>query len=144
LRVFVSFAEEDVQNVTPVIATLASWQITCWAPVRDPQNPENDMSIQRGLPHADVFLRVCTGNTLRSYWMTMEQTAFHNAQAEEFRQTGQLRHRMINLILDEKYQRQPFDYADPIIDASDRNTSWQQQLYAAIFGQGHLLDPQAL
>jgi hypothetical protein len=115
---------------------LAAWQLTYWAPLRDPQNPENDAAIQRALPQADIFLRICTAHTPYSYWMTMEQSAFHNAQAEEFRQTGQLRRRMINLVLDQQYLRQPFDYADPIIDASNpNNPAWRQQLYAAISGQ---------
>ena len=80
-------------------------------------------------------MRICTGNTPHSYWMTMEQTAFHIAQGEEYRQSGQVRRRMVNLVLDEKYRRQPFDYADPIIDATDRKHPWPQQLYATIFSQ---------
>jgi hypothetical protein len=132
--VFVSFAEEDAPRIAPVIAALSAWQTTYWAPVRDPYQPENDAAIQRGLTQADIFLRICTGNTPRSYWMTMEQTAFHIAQGEEYKQSGQLRRRLVNLVIDEKYRRRPFDYADPIIDATDRNHPWQQQLYAAIFG----------
>ena len=85
MRVFVSFAQEDLQNITPVCQTLDAWQVTYWAPVRDPANPEQNAAIERGMGQADIFLRICTANTPRSYWMTMEQTAFHNAQAEEFR-----------------------------------------------------------
>jgi hypothetical protein len=134
LRVFVSFAEEDAAAIPLISTALSAWQLTYWAPLREPTNPEQDAAIQRGLTQADIFLRICTGNTPRSYWMTMEQTAFLVAQAEEYRQSGQLHRRLINLVIDEQYRRQPFDYADPTIDATNFNDSiWQEQLYTALF-----------
>lgn len=134
MRVFVSFAQEDVQIITPVCQSLDAWQVIYWAPVRDPANPEQNAAVERGLRQADIFLRVCTANTPRSYWMTMEQTAFHAVQAEEYRQSGHLNHKVINLILDKQYQRLPFDYADPIIDATDlQDMAWRKALYTALF-----------
>jgi hypothetical protein len=109
MRVFVSFAQEDLQKITPVCQSLDAGQ-------------------------ADIFLRICTANTPRSYWMTMEQTAFHAVEAEEYRQMGHLNRKVINLILDKQYQRLPFDYADPIIDATDlQDMAWRKALYTALF-----------
>jgi hypothetical protein len=134
MRAFVSFAQEDLQSITPVCQTLDAWQLLYWAPVRDPANPEQNTAIEQGLGQADIFLRICTAHTPRSYWMTMEQTAFHSAQAEEYRQMGHLNRKVINLIMDKQYQRLPFDYADPIIDATDlQDMAWRKALYTAIF-----------
>jgi hypothetical protein len=119
MRIFVSFAQEDLQNIMPVCQTLDAWQVTYWAPVRDPASPEQNAAVERGMGQADIFLRICTTHTPLSYWMTMEQTAFHAVQAEEYRQMGHLSRKVINLILEKQYQRLPFDYADPIIDATD-------------------------
>jgi hypothetical protein len=134
MRVFVSFAQEDLQNIAPVCQALDAWQVIYWAPVRDPVDPEQNAAIERGLRQADIFLRICTANTPRSYWMTMEQTAFHGVQAEEYRQMGHLSHKMINLIMDKQYQSLPFDFADPIIDATDlQDMAWRKALYTALF-----------
>lgn len=63
--------------------------------------------------------------------MTFEQTAFLAAQAEEYRKTDQLNRKLINLILDKKYQRLPFDYVDTMIDATALNeATWHKALYA--------------
>jgi hypothetical protein len=97
-------------------------------------NPEQNTSIQQGLAQSDIFLRMCTAYTPRSYWMTFEQTAFLAVQAEEYRQSGKVAHKLINVILDKQYQRLPFDYADPMVDATGtRDTDWQKALYTAIF-----------
>jgi hypothetical protein len=134
VRVFVSFAQEDVQNITPICQTLAAWQLIYWAPVRDSAGPEQNAAVERGLGQADIFLRVCTAHTPQSYWMTLEQTAFHSVQAEEYRQTGHLNRKLINVILDKQYRRLPFDYADPIIDATDlQDITWRKALYAVLF-----------
>jgi hypothetical protein len=110
------YQREPFDEVTLFITTggktralwLDAWQVTYWAPVRDLANSDQNAAIERGLRQADIFLRICTANTPRSYWMTMEQTAFHSAQAEEYRQTGHLSHKVINLIMDKQYQRLPF------------------------------------
>ena len=134
IKVFVSFAQEDGQNIAPICQAMSAWQVTYWAPVRDPLNAEQNAAIQKGATQADIFLRICTTNTPRSYWMTFEQTAFLASLADEYRQTGRRDRKLINLILDKQYQRLPFDYADPMIDATNlRDTAWQKDLYAAIF-----------
>jgi len=134
LKVFVSFAQEDAQAILPVSQALSAWQLTFWAPVRDPNDTEQNATIQKGASQADIFLRICTANTPRSYWMTFEQTAFLVSLADEYRQTGRFARKLINIILDKQYHRLPFDYADPLIDATDvRETAWQKALYDAIF-----------
>ena len=66
--------------------------------------------------------------------MTFEQTAYLAAQAEEYRSTGHLARRLINLIMDTNYKLLPFDYADTIVDATDaRDPGWRKALYAAVF-----------
>jgi TIR domain len=133
MKVFVSHAQEDTQRATPICQALAAWQLTYWAPERGELSPEQSLVIQRGLIQADIFLRICTANTSRSYWMTFEQTAYLAAQAEEYRSTGHLARKLINLIMDTSYKVLPFDYADTIVDATDvRNPGWREALYAAI------------
>ncbi len=134
LKVFVSVAQEDVQAILPITQAMSAWQLTFWAPVRDLNDTEQNATIQKGASQADIFLRICTANTTRSYWMTFEQTAFLVSLADEYRQTGKHSRKLINMILDKEYHRQPFDYADPLIDASNiRETGWQKELYDAIF-----------
>ncbi len=134
IMVFVSFAEEDAQNIAPVLQVMSAWQLTYWAPVREPQNAEQNTLIQKGLTQANVFLRICTAYTPRSFWMNFEQTAFLSSVADEFRQTGRRDRKLVNLILDKQYHRLPFDYADPMIEAINlRDTAWQKELYDAIF-----------
>jgi predicted transcriptional regulator len=134
MRVFVSYAQEDAQRIAPVCQALAAWQLTYSAPTHDAMNPEQNTSIQQSLTQSDIFLRMCTAYTPQSYWMTFEQTAFLAVQAEEYRQSGKVARKLINVILDKQYQRLPFDYADPMVDATQtRDTDWQNALYAAIF-----------
>jgi TIR domain len=134
MRVFVSYAQEDAQRIAPICQALAAWQLTYWAPAHNTMNAEQNTAIQQGLAQADIFLRMCTTYTPRSYWMTFEQTAFLSVQAEEYRQSGQIARKLINVILDKQYQRLPFDYADPMIDATEmRDAVWQKALYTAIF-----------
>ena len=68
------------------------------------------------------------------FWMTFEQTAFLAMQAEEYRQAQQNKRKLINVVLDANYQREPFGYADPSIVATDlADAAWQTELHAALF-----------
>ena len=134
MNVFISYAQEDTQRIVPICQALTSWQVSFWAPPRTDVNTEQNAQIQQSLTQTDILLRICSPATPRSYWMTFEQTAFLSLQAAQYRQQQQVAQKLINLILDASYQREPFDYADPIIDATSLNdNTWQTALHAAIF-----------
>lgn len=134
MKVFVSYAQEDAQRLAAITQALTTWQATYWLPPRSETSATQNTQIQQALTQTDVFLRICTTATPRSYWMTFEQTAFLSMQAEEYRQSRQIKRKLINLVLDKNYQREPFDYADPIVEAVDLDdVAWQSALHAALF-----------
>ncbi|MGH2514104.1 MAG: TIR domain-containing protein [Ktedonobacterales bacterium] len=134
MNLFISYAEEDANRIAPVCQALASWGLSYWTPPRGTMGAEQNAQIQRALPGTNAFLRICTSYTSRSYWMTFEQTALLALQAEEYRQTGRRTRMLINVILDKAYRRQPFDYADPVVEATDlQSETWREALRALLF-----------
>ena len=131
MNIFISYAQEDASRISVVTYALDAWNLKYWIPPRGEANAPQTNQIQQMITGADAFLRLCTPAIPRSYWMTLEQTAFLTMQAEDFRQSGTQRRRLINIVLDSAYQRRPFDYADTIIDASS-GESWRDTLRAAL------------
>src|SRR5262249_3996196 len=74
---------------------------------------------QRALIECPVFLRVCTPHVKRSARMSQETAAFRTLQSQESR-GGQGRRALINIILDPGYEREPFDNATILIDATNK------------------------
>jgi hypothetical protein len=68
-------------------------------------------TIQREISSRDILLRVCSAATQRSFWMSLEVSAFRGLQANDHRQGHSDRRLLINLILDGDYSREPFDAA---------------------------------
>lgn len=134
MNVFISYAQEDTKHTSAISQLLTSWNVISWAPPRANMNQQLSAQIQQALTQSDIFLRVCTSATLRSYWMNFEQTAFLSLQSDEYRRSQRIAKKLINIIFDKDYHRLPFDYADPTIDASDPNSDvWQETLHAMLF-----------
>src|SRR5262249_30128036 len=84
----------------------------------DPSQPMSSLT-QRALIECQVFLRICTPNAQRSARMSQETTAFRTLQAQESR-SGRGRRALINIILDPGYEREPFDNATILVDATNK------------------------
>ncbi len=135
MPVFISYDQADAGRVTSISQLLTAWGVPNWMPPRENISAAQHTQIQAALAQADTLLRVCTAATPQSYWMTLEQAAYLSILADEFRVRQQLARKLINVRLDKSYRLQPFDYADPIIDASDpQGSPWQADLHRALFG----------
>jgi hypothetical protein len=135
MHVFISYADEDAQRIAPICQALTAWGVAFWAPPRGTMSAALNEQIQRALIQiqSDVFVRICTSAASRSYWMTFEQTALLALEAEAYRQNGRRTRKLINIILDKTYQREPFEYADPVVDATDVQASvWRDALRAVL------------
>ncbi len=135
MPVFISYDEADVGRVMSISQLLTAWRVPNWMPPRQNISAAQRAQIQAALAQADTLLRICTAATSQSYWMTLEQAAYLSMLADAFRARQPLARRLINLRLDKSYRLQPFDYADPIIDASDpQGSGWQSDLHRALMG----------
>ena len=128
MNIFISYAQEDMARIGVITYALDSWNLKYWVPPRQDANATQTNQVQQILTETDAFLRICTPATPRSYWMTLEQTAFLSFQSEDFRKGGPQLRKLINIVLDGTYQKKPFDYADPIIDASS-GERWRNELH---------------
>src|SRR5262249_11348230 len=119
-KVFISHAHEDNALCIPLMGALSAWEIDYFF---DPTPPEPNYTMsslaQRALIECPVFLRVCTPHVKRSARMSQETAAFRTLQSQESR-GGQGRRALINIILDPGYEREPFDNATILIDATNK------------------------
>jgi outer membrane protein assembly factor BamB len=132
-NVFVSYAREDAAVCAPLLEALAAWG----AVPRDIIEPEQPGAIssqaQAAIAACDVFLRLCTFHTPKSYWMTIETGAFLSLQAEEQRRKAPTRRMLINVLLDPAYARMPFDASTVSIDLIHLPpAAWTHQLRTAL------------
>lgn len=120
-KVFVSHAQEDEQRCAALLRALDDWGVDYWYD-RHEQGAGAPLSekAQLDLAECSIFLRICTRNTQRSYWMSIETGAFLGLQADDHRAGKAGLRTLINLILDPAYVREPFDRTTTVIDASDR------------------------
>jgi serine/threonine-protein kinase len=142
-NVFTCYAREDAAVCAPLISALADWGVASW----HADEPEHAGGIteraQAAISGCDLFLRVCTYHTPKSYWMSLETGAFLSIQAEERKSEQQTNRVLINLILDPDYQRMPFDASAVVIDAGHLPPpAWTRQLRTAL-GLPALDDPTA-
>src|SRR5215470_4847522 len=119
-KVFISHAHEDNTLCIPLMGALSAWEIDYFFDPSppDPSQPMSSLT-QRALIECRAFLRVCTPNSQRSARMSQETVAFRTLQAQESR-SGQGRRALINIILDPGYEREPFDNATILIDATNK------------------------
>jgi outer membrane protein assembly factor BamB len=133
-RVFISHAHEDAARCAPLLRVLGAWGVEYWF-----DSPEERAGgqlsgqAQSALATCDVLLRICTSATKRSYWMSLEAGAFLSQMADDHRREEAGRRRMVNLILDPAYQREPFDASATVVDATNRvSPDWVNQLRRAL------------
>src|SRR5260370_32926020 len=109
-KIFVSHAHDDNARCEPLLAALDAWGLDYWFDTQQlDAGAQLTERLQRAIAERDVFLRICTGATRASYWMTLEFNAFRGLQLEEHKQpgSGTNRRRSINLILDAPYPAAP-------------------------------------
>lgn len=129
-KVFVSHAQEDEQRCAALLRVLDDWDVDYWYDRHD-QGADGPLAAkaQQALSECSIFLRICTPNTQRSYWMSIENGAFLGLQADDHRAGKSGARMLVNLILDRGYVREPFDRTATVLDASDRSQpSWVSNL----------------
>lgn len=120
-KVFVSHAQEDERQCAALVQVLDDWGVDYWYD-RHEQGASGSLSAkaQQALVECSMFLRICTPNTQRSYWMSIESGAFLGLQADDHRAGKSGARMLVNLILDRGYVREPFDRTTTVLDGSDR------------------------
>ncbi|HEU5437838.1 MAG TPA: PQQ-binding-like beta-propeller repeat protein [Ktedonobacterales bacterium] len=133
-KVFISHSHEDTARCAPLLAALEAWGVDYWFDTQGlGAGQQLTERIQREITQRDVFLRVCTAATQRSFWMNLEANAFRGLQAEDRRHRRGDKRLLINLILDGDYSREPFDNATLFIDAASRPRAvWLAELGRAL------------
>ncbi|MGZ6322032.1 MAG: outer membrane protein assembly factor BamB family protein [Ktedonobacterales bacterium] len=129
-KVFVSHAQEDEQRCAALLQVLDDWGVDYWYD-RHEQSASGPLSAkaQQALVECSIFLRICTRNTQRSYWMSIENGAFLGLQADDHRGGKSGARMLVNLILALGYVREPFDRTATVLDASDHTQpSWVSSL----------------
>ncbi|MGZ3585235.1 MAG: toll/interleukin-1 receptor domain-containing protein, partial [Ktedonobacterales bacterium] len=100
-KVFVSHTHIDNERCEPLLAALDAWGVDYWFD-REQLGPGQHLSerIQTAIAERTMLLRICTGATLESFWMTQEMSAFRGMQLEEQQHRQRTDRLSINLILD--------------------------------------------
>src|SRR5258706_1093870 len=141
-KIFVSHAHDDNARCEPLLAALDAWGLDYWFDTQQlDAGAQLTERLQRAIAERDVFLRICTGATRASYWMSLEFNAFRGLQLEEQKRRGSGTNRRlsINLILEGAYKAAaaPGDShterADAMVDATVSPPAvWLAQLRAAL------------
>lgn len=133
-KVFISHAHDDNARCAPLLAALDAWGVDYWFDMRRlGAGDDLSASIQRAIAERDVFIRVCTLAAQQSYWVRLETGAFRGLQARRHREGRDASLTLINVILDARYEPEPFDYAHLFIDATNRpEAEWLDELRRAL------------
>jgi outer membrane protein assembly factor BamB len=120
-KVFISHTHEDNERCAPLLAALDAWGVDYWFDTEQ-LAPGQQLSdrLQAAVAERDIFLRICTASSSRSYWMTLELNAFRGLQFEEQRNKRKDGRLSINLILDPGYVASLADRGDVVIDGTNR------------------------
>lgn len=130
--VFISHAREDAARGAALVKWLEAWGVRYWLETRSDDAGQLAQNTQTALAESMIFLRICTPAANRSYWMSLEMGAFLSTQADEHRRGVASSRTLVSLILDPKYQRQPFDHSGTIVDATNKpQAAWLNELRAA-------------
>jgi outer membrane protein assembly factor BamB len=133
VKVFVSHDHEDAQRCAPLLRALDDWGAPYYfAYAEDLFGQQLSNRVQAELAQSEVLIRICTRATPRSYWMSIESGAFMGLIADEQR-NGRSGRRIVSLILDPGYVREPFDVTTTVIDATDtEHPQWVNAFRAAL------------
>lgn len=143
-KVFISHDRQDTSRCAGLLAALDAWSVDYWFD-RQEASAEQKLSdqVQMALAESTLFLRICTPSTRRSFWMSMELGAFLGLQADDHHQGRDNQRRLVNVILDPGYVREPFDRTTTVLDATDTaHPQWVNTLREAL-GLPPLADPAA-
>src|SRR5262249_34258431 len=134
VRVFLSAPQEPDKRIAALRAALAAWGVDYFYEERGKDaGAQLSARVQQAISDSDIFLRVCTEATPRSYWMSLEAGAYLGLQSEAHRQGRAAPRRQVNLILSYDYVQEPFDRAGVLIDATQRTTlQWVNELRGAL------------
>ncbi len=133
-KVYICHAAEDTARCASLLQALSTWHVdyffdATFATLGQPLSQQTQMAIAE----CDVFLRICSRASQRSYWVNLETGAFLSLQAEEHRTGQPSARRLVNLVIDREYQRQPFDSGSTLIDTTRMSYhQWMDQLRAAL------------
>ena len=134
VTVFISHTDEDIERCGALLRTLDAWNIPYYFDAVDRRASHGlSAETQQALVESDIMLRVCTRDTNRSYWMSIEVGALLSLQADDHRAGALGRHRLVNLTLDSGYRPEPFDVTATVVDATRPNdAAWVNELRRAL------------
>ncbi|HEY7022207.1 MAG TPA: PQQ-binding-like beta-propeller repeat protein [Ktedonobacterales bacterium] len=133
-RVFISHVHEDNARVAPLLAALDAWGVDYWFDTQQLGAGQHiSERVQQALAERDIFMLICTPATNASMWTGLELQAFRGL-LERDKQAGRgERRKVIYLILDPAYARQPVEPHDVVVDASQAHPSvWFKELRSAL------------
>jgi outer membrane protein assembly factor BamB len=131
-RVFISHVHEDNERCQPLLAALDAWGVNYWFDTQQ-LGAGQHISERVQLLERDIFVLICTPATNASMWTGLELQAFRGL-LERDKQSGRGEQRkVIYLILDPAYVRQPVGPRDVVVDASQSHPSvWFKELRQAL------------
>src|SRR5215831_6100627 len=133
-RVFISHVHEDNARVAPLLAALDAWGVDYWFDTQQLGAGQHiSERVQQALAQRDIFVLICTPATNASLWTSLELQAFRGL-LERDRQSGRGdQRRVVYLILDPAYERQPVGQRDIVVDASQAPPAgWFKDLRQAL------------
>jgi outer membrane protein assembly factor BamB len=133
-RVFISHAHEDNMRAAPLLAALDAWGVDYWFDTQQLGAGQHiSESVQQALAERDIFMLICTPATSASMWTGLELQAFRGL-LERDKQAGRgERRKVVFLILDPGYVRQPVGPHDTVVDATQSHPSvWFKVLRQAL------------
>src|SRR5262245_47573416 len=132
--VFICHAQEDNERCASLLTALESWGVRYFFETGSIASGQAlAQRTQRAIVESPIFLRICSGEAQRSYWVTLETGALLSLKADEYRAGRADAHRLINLIIDRRYLREPFDTGTIVISTLDTpRERWVNELRAAL------------
>jgi outer membrane protein assembly factor BamB len=133
-RVFISHVHEDNARAAPLLAALDAWGVDYWFDTQQLGAGQNiSERVQQALAERDIFMLICTPATSASMWTGLELQAFRGLLERDRRSGRGEQRRIIFLILDPAYARQPVGPHDVVIDATKTHPSvWFKELRQAL------------
>jgi len=144
-KIFISHAHEDNLRCDALLAALTGMAADYWFDTERMDAGQNlTPQIQNAIAERDIFIRVCSAVSQKSFWVMLETGAFRGLQAQDYKD-GKIDQRvLINFIVDTNYMREPFDNAAIFIDATNTSPKeWSSELRRAILG-GQSPSPPAI
>lgn len=133
-KVFVSHSHEDHARCAQLLRALDEWGIDYWFDTQQIYAGDHFIQlIEQEIQARDIFIRVCSRAARHSYWVGVETGAFQCLLADDYARGLHARRRLIHVIVDPKYDIEPFVRASLYIDAANNpEMVWQDQLHRAL------------